>query len=215
MKEIKITCKGQKHLPIDQLKAFQGALKELSESEYEKLKRSILKYGFSFPVFVWQDFMLDGHQRIFTVNKLLQEGYTISDIPLVEIEAKDKTEAAEKLLVLNSHYAKITDEGLYGFINEMDVNFSNLVDNLELPDFDMDGFLEGYISTVDEIDPPDLPCGDKQPFQQMTFTLHDTQAEELNEAISKAKAEGGNRSAVNENSNGNAITFIAERFSRG
>ena len=145
MKEIKITCRGQKYLPIDQLKNFQGDLKELREDEYEKLKKSILKYGFSFPVFVWQDFMLDGHQRIFTVNKLLAEGYIIGDIPVVEIEAKDKTEAAEKLLVLNSHYAKITEDGLYGFINEMDVDFKGLADDLVLPDFDMDDFFKGYM----------------------------------------------------------------------
>jgi hypothetical protein len=49
----------------------------------------------------------------------------------------------------------------------------------------------------------------------MTFTLHDEQAEEIKAAISKAKSEGGGESAVNENSNGNALTFIATRFNRG
>ena len=142
MKIIPITCQGQKYLPIDQLKTFQGNLKELSEDEFEKLKRSILKYGFSFPVFVWQEFMMDGHQRIFTVNKLLQEGYAIGNIPVVEIEARDKTEAAEKLLVLDSRYAKITEDGLSEFANEKDLDFGALVDDLELPDFDMDGFLD-------------------------------------------------------------------------
>lgn len=146
MKEIRITCQGQKYLPIDQLKTFQGNLKELHEDEYEKLKNSILKYGFSFPVFVWQDFMLDGHQRIFTVNKLLAEGYTIGDIPVVEIEAENKVCAAEKLLLINSRYAKITDEGLYEFVNEMELDFESLVGDLDLPDFDMDNFIEGYVN---------------------------------------------------------------------
>lgn len=156
-KEIKITCQGQKYLPIDQLKTFQGNLKELHEDEYEKLKRSILKYGFSFPVFVWQGYMLDGHQRVFTVNKLLSEGYTIGDIPVVEIEAKDKTEAAEKLLVLNSHYAKITDEGLYEFVNEMELDFESLAGDLELSDFDMDRFVEGYMKDEKEEKEDDIP----------------------------------------------------------
>ena len=145
MKEIKITCRGQKYLSIDQLKTFQGDLKELSEDEFEKLKRSILKYGFSFPVFVWQDYMLDGHQRIFVVGKLVkEEGYAIGDIPVVEIDAKNKTEAAEKLLVLNSHYAKITEDGLLGFVSEMDLDFENFAGDLNLPDFDMDNFLKKY-----------------------------------------------------------------------
>jgi len=85
--KIKITCNGSKYLPIGKLKNFQGNLKELRADELEKLKRSILKYGFSFPVFVWQSWIMDGHQRIFAVKELLKEGHTIGDIPVVEIEA--------------------------------------------------------------------------------------------------------------------------------
>ena len=74
---------------------------------------------------------------------------------------------------------------------------------------------EDWWKDVDGIDPPVLNDGDRAPFQQMTFTLHDEQVEEVNAAISKAKAEGGAKSAVNENSNGNALAFIAMRFNRG
>ncbi len=74
---------------------------------------------------------------------------------------------------------------------------------------------DDWLGEVKEIDAPELKDGDRAPFQQMTFTLHDEQAEEINAAISKAKAEGGGASAVNENSNGNALYFIAQRFNRG
>jgi hypothetical protein len=74
---------------------------------------------------------------------------------------------------------------------------------------------EDWLNPVDGIDAPALKDGDRAPFQQMTFTLHDEQAEELNAAIKKAKNEGGGQSAVNENSNGNALYFIAQRFNRG
>jgi hypothetical protein len=74
---------------------------------------------------------------------------------------------------------------------------------------------EDWLHHIDGIDAPELKDGDRAPFQQMTFTLHDEQAEELNAAIKKAKNEGGSTSAVNENSNGNALAFIAERFNRG
>jgi hypothetical protein len=74
---------------------------------------------------------------------------------------------------------------------------------------------EDWLRPIEGIDPPELKDGDRAPFIQMTFTLHDTQAEQLNAAISKAKAEGGAQSGVNENSNGNALAFIAERFNRG
>ena len=74
---------------------------------------------------------------------------------------------------------------------------------------------EDWLNPVEGIDPPELKDGDRAPFQQMTFTLHDEQVEELNAAIKKAKSEGGGQSAVNENSNGNALYFIAQRFNRG
>ena len=144
--EIKITCKGSGYLPIEKLETFQGNLKTLDKSEFEKLKRSILKHGFAFPVFTWGNYILDGHQRIFVVLYLIaQEGYSIGKIPIVEIEASDKAEAAEKLLILNSRYAKITDDGLYEFLNDMSVDISAMADDLNLPDIDMDKFISGYI----------------------------------------------------------------------
>jgi ParB family transcriptional regulator, chromosome partitioning protein len=90
-------------------------------------------------------------------------------------------------------------------------------------DLDLIGFEEveldnlfGYRPrNIDEAELPFLKDGDRAPFIQMTFTLHDSQAEELNVAISKAKGEGGGQSAVNENSNGNALYFIAQRFNNG
>jgi len=56
-----------------------------------------------------------------------------------------------------------------------------------------------------------LPDGDKSPFQQMTFTLADEQAEQIKNAISEIKATDEYKYAEtmgNENSNGNAIYLI-------
>jgi hypothetical protein len=68
---------------------------------------------------------------------------------------------------------------------------------------------------VAEAEAPALKDGDRAPFRQMTFTVHDEQFEEVEAAMSKAKEEGGGESAVNENSNGNALAFICGRFNRG
>jgi hypothetical protein len=57
-----------------------------------------------------------------------------------------------------------------------------------------------------------LPDEDRAPFQQMTFTLHDTQAEQVREAIKIAKAQGAFTDSENENSNGNALARICETF---
>ena len=65
---------------------------------------------------------------------------------------------------------------------------------------------------AEEVAPPVLADGDRAPFQQMTFTLHDSQAESVKAALAKAKAAGAGDGAENENSNGNALAFICEAF---
>ena len=74
----------------------------------------------------------------------------------------------------------------------------------------------------DMIDPTDeewgegmagVPDGDRAPFQQMTFTLHDSQVEAVKEAMARAKAVGPFMDTENENSNGNALARIAEAYS--
>ena len=51
MFEIKITCDGSEYFDIDDFCELQGELKSLSEDSYNRLKKSILEFGFSFPVF--------------------------------------------------------------------------------------------------------------------------------------------------------------------
>jgi len=59
---------------------------------------------------------------------------------------------------------------------------------------------------------PPLPEGDRAPFQQMTFTLHDDQAAEVKRALDAAKKEGPFLETGNENSNGNALARIVEHY---
>ena len=72
------------------------------------------------------------------------------------------------------------------------------------------------VANVDTLDPADafgaLPNGDRAPFQQMTFTLSDEQAERVKAAIDTAKDAGPFDATGNENSNGNALARIAEAY---
>lgn len=70
--------------------------------------------------------------------------------------------------------------------------------------------LSGEFS-VQEVGMPEMKDGDREPFQQMTFTLHDSQAQLVQEAMAYAKSQGGDKSMVNENSNGNLLAWIAEQ----
>lgn len=61
---------------------------------------------------------------------------------------------------------------------------------------------------VQAVDAPELESGEKDPFQQMAFILHDSQVEILNNAIKQAQSKGIAKHDENENKNGNAIYAI-------
>jgi len=65
---------------------------------------------------------------------------------------------------------------------------------------------------ADEVGAPQMAGGDRAPFQQMTFTLHDDQAAMIVEALAKAKKAGPFGDTSNENSNGNALARVAEAY---
>jgi hypothetical protein len=71
---------------------------------------------------------------------------------------------------------------------------------------------------IDDIETSDeftLPDGDKEPFQQMTFTLADEQAEQIKNKIADIKQTEEYKyteTMGNENSNGNALYLIAMQW---
>ena len=87
---------------------------------------------------------------------------------------------------------------------------SNEWDNNQLEDWGLD--LVGFDLDSDELGTDfSLPDGDKSPFQQMTFTLADEQAEQIKNAIDDIKKTEEYKYAEtmgNENSNGNALYLI-------
>lgn len=142
--EIKIRCKGNRCLSYDKLRHFQGNLKEMSVVNAKKLRESILRHGWIAPVFVWGgDQILDGHGRLLVLGEMLKEGHTIGDIPVVDVEARDKQEAAKILLAINSHYQTITEDGLYEFIHGFELGMEDL-DLCQLTDVNLEWFKEGY-----------------------------------------------------------------------
>lgn len=93
---------------------------------------------------------------------------------------------------------------------EWDWQLLNEWDSLELESWGLD--LIGFDLDSDELGTDfSLPDGDKAPFQQMTFTLADEQAEQIKNAIQDIKQTEEYKYAEtmgNENSNGNALYLI-------
>ena len=139
---ISIKCETSEKLEIAEMTEMQGGLKERTDIDYDKIKLSICKFGFSFPFFIWKsgktNYLIDGHGRFATLCKMQKDGYLIPPLPVVYIQCKNKTEAKQKLLRLNSQYGKMTKESVLEFAEDIDLNF----DEIAIPDSVID-FSEG------------------------------------------------------------------------
>jgi ParB family chromosome partitioning protein len=178
------------------------------ESQVSKIASSIREFGFNNPVLVDGEKppgIIAGHGRVLAAKKL-----GLAEVPCIRLS--HLTEAQRRAYILADN--RLAELG-GGWDSEM-----LKLELADLGELDVDlegiGFDETFTGAfdVDEAGMPELADGDKQPFQQMTFTVHDEQAEEVQAAIAKAKGMGHGESAVNENSNGNALAFICQSFNR-
>lgn len=146
--------------------------------------------------------LLDGHLRVETMGDQI--------LPVLVLDVNE-AEGDKVLATLDplAAMAEADTAKLDAILREIDTGSEALSQMLaDLAD-------EAGLYSVDEAPAPELADGDREPFRQMTFTVHDTQHDRIQEAMSKAKADGGNASDVNENTNGNALAFICEAYLDG
>jgi len=168
-KNIKIRCKGSIELPLEDLKPFQGNLKSLSDKSHKKLRRRILSSGFRFPIFVWKspegdNFILDGHQRVKTLLKMVEtDGYKIDKIPCAEINADSYDDAKEQILAATSAYGKIEHQGLYEFMQETRFDLDMINNEFRLPEIDLKMFEKEYYKDDDsDLDTKEIDESDQE-----------------------------------------------------
>ena len=114
----------------------------------------------------------------------------------------------------------LSDDEVRRFIIADNVGFGEWDEEMLRVDWDVDELDEWGIDSetydLDEFDTEfELPDGDKEPFQQMTFTLADEQAERIKEAMTEARGKEEYKyieTFANENSNGNALYFIISEW---
>jgi len=132
------------------LEPFQGSLKNISDKNIKKMVESIIRYGITFPKAVWENngkmFIIDGHATKLALSEVEAQGYKVGEIPYYLVEAENKTEAGEKLLILNNTIGKVTPEGLYEFINDKKIDFFGMKNKMELPNIDLDVFEKSFFT---------------------------------------------------------------------
>jgi len=131
-----------------------------------------------------------------------------SEVPVDVQEYKDEASEYADMIADNriAELAEADQDALKGLLTD-DV-FEGF--DLDLTGFDNLDFLGEF--DVEPIEPPDMPEGDKEPFRQVTFTLHDQQHADLESALKIARDNDGDSSNINENKNGNSLAWICERI---
>ena len=165
---MKISCDCKDTLSLDEITEFQGGLKARSPEEIGKIIKSLKKYGFAFPLFVWKDggmnWCLDGHGRLLALKKMREDGEKIPPLPVVYIDAKNETDARNLLLRLNSQYGRMTADSVREFADGFDVDFSELQLPSGVIDFNVEGMQEtegdDEVPDVDENEEPDSHPGE-------------------------------------------------------
>ena len=177
------------------------------KEKFKSLKQSIKKGVFE-PVKVSKlsGLCLAGHQRLKAFEAL---GY--EEVPVMYNECKTEAEEVEVMIKDNNEWGMYEFGDLAALLDEFDLETENLgFSDLEMEELDLS--LANEEEYGDEFG---LNDGDKEPFQQMTFTMAAEQAQKLKEAIASVKkTEEFNfvETYGNENTNGNAIYLILTQW---
>lgn len=171
--------------------------RQSTKKQETKLQESLTKFGVVEPIIFNKQtgYIVGGHFRVRELKKL---GYKEVECVIVDLSEEDEKE-------LNIRLNANTGEWDWDTLaNEW--NVEELTEwGLDIPNFDGVGLSDEFGEDFQ------LPDGDKAPFQQMTFTLADEQAEQIKNAISDIKQTDEYKYAEtmgNENSNGNALYLI-------
>lgn len=190
---------------VDRLIPYARNSRTHSEAQVAQIAASIKEFGFTNPVLIdGEGGIIAGHGRVMGARAI-----GLAEVPCIRLA--HLTESQRRAYV-------IADNKL-----ALNAGWDDAMLALEMRDLMAEGYdvgLTGFeLGDIDDIlreteilGMPALPSGEKSQFQQVTFTLHDSQSDELQRALKAAKAVGPFVDSPNANSNGNALARICETF---
>lgn len=195
---------------VDDLNPYENNARIHSKEQIGQIVNSIKKFGFTAPIIIDEENMiLAGHGRYTAARKMEMESVPCIVLKDLTPEKKRAYVIADNRIAENAQWNK---ELLALELTELDLAEFDLT-VLGFSDKELEKLLPGQNAIMDEM--PDLPDGEKSEYQQMTFTLHNTQGELVKAAIKAAKKIGKFDDKLNKNSNGNALTLVCEKFLEG
>ena len=185
--------------PVERLVPYERNARTHSAEQVAQIAASIREFGFTNPILVdGKDGIIAGHGRLMAAKDL-----GLSEVPVVVLD--HLTEAQKRAYVLADNKLALNA----GWDVDM---LTAEMEGLQAAEFDLSllgwsvdelsGLLAPDVNELDDM--PDLPSGDREPIQQMTFTLHDEQVEIVKRAVEAAKGMGSFVDTGNENKIGRA-----------
>jgi hypothetical protein len=175
-----------------------------SDEQVAQIAASIREWGWTMPILVDEaGTIIAGHGRVLAAQLL-----GLDEVPVMV--ALGWSEAQKRAYLIADNKL-----GLNAGWNEelLRIEMAELLamgQHLQLTGFSEDE-LASFGFGVDDAPMPTLTDADRPSFQQMTFTLHDSQVSVIQAAIATAKA-AGPFDSPNENSNGNALARICGAY---
>lgn len=184
--------------PIDELRLNPDNPRYIKEDKYKKLLTSIREFPEMLdlrPIVVDSEgIVLGGNMRLRACKEA-----GLKEVPVIYADQLTEEQKREFIIKDNVGFGE-WDWDVLG--NEWDLQ--------ALTDWGLD--VGGFELDAEEFgDDFSLPDGDKEPFQQMTFTLADEQAQQIKNALSDIRDTEEYKYCEtfgNENSNGNALYLI-------
>lgn len=168
-----------------------------SKKNIDAIRASLKRFGQQKPIVIDSDNIVRAGNGTLEAAKEL--GWKYISVVISDLEPSELTAYA----IADNRTAELADWDLEDLDKQLQSLESDLA-TVAYDDFE-------YAPDINEVEAPVLPDGDKPPFEQMTFTLHDEQAVIVKDAMGKA-AGLGPFGGENQNKNGNAIARVAEIF---
>lgn len=181
---------------INDLKEYENNPRK-NDNAVEPVMNSIKEFGFRIPIIIDKDnVIIAGHTRLKAAKKL-----KLKTVPCIIADDLNEEQIRAFRLADNKVSEKAEwDFDLLNFELENILNIDMTMFDFELNDYSMDEFGTDF----------NLPDGEKNEIEQITFTLHHEQAELIKYAISKI--DECSETFGNENKNGNALYELVKQW---
>jgi hypothetical protein len=203
---------AQKALTLDDLRSDKQNPRTIKPKAAKGLAASMRDFG-DLSGIVFNDRtgeLVTAHQR---VDQGRKAGAVVVDGALVmpngerfvirRVDWTPSKQRAANVAANNPSIAGDFDESIGAVLEQIKID----IPEIQFGELCFDGLI---VQTLDAL--PVLPTGEKSPYQQMTFILHDDQAEQVKKALDVANGMGEYVNIQNENSKGNGLARVCEIF---